>query len=143
MIAVMAVPPGLVPSPLPGPLPAPRGEGDGTLSLLCGARDTKTSGSCMELPLDLGELERLAIAEALRRVQGNRTHAARLLGIGLRTLRNKLRAYREAGVNVEPAEAAAGQLWPSASGATGGIPQPWRGTLRARTSQEKTSEESS
>lgn len=42
------------------------------------------------LPLDLGALERLAIAEALRRVNGNRTHAARLLGIGLRTLRQKL-----------------------------------------------------
>jgi two-component system response regulator FlrC len=94
-----------------------------------------------ELPLDLGELERLAIAEALRRVRGNRTHAARLLGIGLRTLRNKLRTYREAGVNVEAAEAAAGQLWPSASGAADEIRQPWRGALRARTSQEETSEE--
>jgi DNA-binding NtrC family response regulator len=95
-----------------------------------------------DLPLDLGELERLAIAEALRRVRGNRTHAARLLGIGLRTLRNKLRTYREAGVNVEAAEAAAGQLWPSASGAADEIRQPCRGTQRARTSQE-TSEESS
>jgi transcriptional regulator with GAF, ATPase, and Fis domain len=47
------------------------------------------------LPLDLGALERLAIGEALRRVNGNRTHAARLLGIGLRTLRNKLRAWRQ------------------------------------------------
>jgi DNA-binding NtrC family response regulator len=47
------------------------------------------------LPVDLGQLERLAIAEALRRVGGNRTHAARLLGISLRTLRNKLRAQRE------------------------------------------------
>jgi two-component system response regulator FlrC len=43
-----------------------------------------------DLPLDLAELERLAIAEALYRVNGNRTHAARLLGIGLRTLRQKL-----------------------------------------------------
>jgi DNA-binding NtrC family response regulator len=42
------------------------------------------------LPLDLAELERVAIAEALRRVNGNRTHAAKLLGIGLRTLRQKL-----------------------------------------------------
>ncbi|MBE2252090.1 MAG: sigma-54-dependent Fis family transcriptional regulator [Myxococcus sp.] len=42
------------------------------------------------LPLELAELERVAIAEALRRVNGNRTHAARLLGIGLRTLRQKL-----------------------------------------------------
>lgn len=42
------------------------------------------------LPLDLSQLERLAIAEALRRTSGNRTHAARLLNIGLRTLRQKL-----------------------------------------------------
>ena len=43
-----------------------------------------------DLPLSLDALERLAIAEALRRTDGNRTHAAALLGIGLRTLRNKL-----------------------------------------------------
>src|SRR5206468_2222374 len=43
-----------------------------------------------EVPIDLDALERLAIAEALRRVNGNRTHAAKLLGIGLRTLRAKL-----------------------------------------------------
>jgi two-component system response regulator FlrC len=42
------------------------------------------------VPISLPELEKLAIAEALRRTQGNRTHAATLLGIGLRTLRNKL-----------------------------------------------------
>ena len=42
------------------------------------------------LPLDLALLERLAISEALRRTGGNRTHAARLLHIGLRTLRQKL-----------------------------------------------------
>jgi two-component system response regulator FlrC len=56
------------------------------------------------LPLGLADLERLAIAEALRRVSGNRTHAARLLGISLRTLRNKLRLYRD--------EIADGQLLP-------------------------------
>jgi len=53
-----------------------------------------------DLPLDLGRLERLAILEALRRAGGNRTQAARLLHIGLRTLRNKLRAWREAGEEV-------------------------------------------
>jgi DNA-binding NtrC family response regulator len=52
------------------------------------------------LPLDLDRLERLAIQEALRRAGGNRTQAARLLHIGLRTLRNKLRAWREAGEEV-------------------------------------------
>ena len=49
------------------------------------------------LPLALAELERMAIIEALRRMQGNRTHAARLLGISLRTLRNKLKILRHAG----------------------------------------------
>ncbi len=53
-------------------------------------------------PLDLAQLERLAIEEALRRAGGNRTQAARLLHIGLRTLRNKLRAWREAGDEVPP-----------------------------------------
>jgi hypothetical protein len=46
------------------------------------------------VPLDLASLERLAIQEVLRRLNGNRTHAARLLGVSLRTLRNKLREFR-------------------------------------------------
>jgi len=49
------------------------------------------------LPLALAALEQMAIIEALRRVHGNRTHAARLLGISLRTLRNKLRTLRLSG----------------------------------------------
>lgn len=49
-------------------------------------------------PLALAELERMAILEALRRVRGNRTHAARLLGISLRTLRNKLRGLKLSGL---------------------------------------------
>ena len=59
------------------------------------------------LPIDLGQLERLAIQEALRRVDGNRTHAARLLGISLRTLRNKLRAWRQEKerMKLDPADA--------------------------------------
>jgi len=69
------------------------------------------------LPIDLGQLEQLAIVEALRRVNGNRTHAARLLGISLRTLRNKLRAQREAaaeaGGQVLPiAEVDGDETWP-------------------------------
>ncbi len=66
------------------------------------------------LPIDLGALEKLAIEEALRRVHGNRTHAARLLGIGLRTLRNKLKAWREAGLPVPPADPAERPLPPGA-----------------------------
>ncbi|MBI3803001.1 MAG: sigma-54-dependent Fis family transcriptional regulator [Nitrospirae bacterium] len=42
------------------------------------------------------EAERGLILETLERVGGNRTHAARLLGISIRTLRNKLKEYRTA-----------------------------------------------
>jgi DNA-binding NtrC family response regulator len=59
------------------------------------------------VPIDLPSLERLAIQEALRRVNGNRTHAARLLGISLRTLRNKLREYRARAASAD------GQILPS------------------------------
>jgi two-component system response regulator FlrC len=77
------------------------------------------------LPIDLGQLEKLAIEEALRRVRGNRTHAARLLGIGLRTLRNKLRAWREAGLPVPPADPAERPLPPGAPGLDdAGLPLP-------------------
>jgi two-component system response regulator FlrC len=88
------------------------------------------------LPIDLGALERLAIEEALRRVHGNRTHAARLLGIGLRTLRNKLRAWREAGCPVEPAEAAARQDPPGELGLDALSAFPFA-AAQARVSQEE------
>jgi two-component system response regulator FlrC len=70
-----------------------------------------------ELPLDLGQLERLATAEALRRVNGNRTHAARLLGIGLRTLRTKLKLYREEGLALTLDDTADGAGRPHPPGA--------------------------
>lgn len=39
------------------------------------------------------ELERLHLEKTLAQVQGNRTHAAELLGISVRTMRNKIRQY--------------------------------------------------
>jgi DNA-binding NtrC family response regulator len=48
-----------------------------------------------EATLQLRELERQAVYEALRRTQRNQVKAARLLGITDRTLREKLRRYRE------------------------------------------------
>ena len=73
------------------------------------------SGLPSDFPLDLAELERRAITEALRRMNGNRTHAARILGIGLRTLRNKLKLYRENLGAQGPVDFAAGQVEPVAS----------------------------
>jgi DNA-binding NtrC family response regulator len=44
--------------------------------------------------LTMEEIERRAILSALDRTRGNRTQAAEMLGIGLRTLQRKLKEYR-------------------------------------------------
>jgi two-component system response regulator FlrC len=49
------------------------------------------------------EVERDLILETLTHCLGNRTRAAEILGISIRTLRNKLGEYRAAGVAVPPA----------------------------------------
>lgn len=48
--------------------------------------------------MTIDEMEKLMIQNALKRLNGNRTHAAKVLGISLRTLRNKLKLYREQGL---------------------------------------------
>jgi DNA-binding NtrC family response regulator len=48
------------------------------------------------------EVERDLIIETLSHCLGNRTRAAEMLGISIRTLRNKLHEYRAAGVSVPP-----------------------------------------
>jgi DNA-binding NtrC family response regulator len=50
----------------------------------------------------VAEVERDLILETLKHCGGNRTHAANLLGISIRTLRNKLAEYTAAGVSVTP-----------------------------------------
>jgi len=47
--------------------------------------------------LTMEEIERRAILDALEKTGGNRTQAAELLGIGLRTLQRKIKEYRMAG----------------------------------------------
>jgi DNA-binding NtrC family response regulator len=53
------------------------------------------------MPLD--DVEQACILNALRVHKGNRTHAAKSLGIALRTLRNKISAYKERGISVPDA----------------------------------------
>ncbi len=48
------------------------------------------------------EVERDLIIETLGHTLGNRTHAATILGISIRALRNKLRDYAAQGVAVPP-----------------------------------------
>ena len=52
------------------------------------------------------EVERELILRTLSHTLGNRTHAAIILGISIRALRNKLRDYMQAGVPVPPPQTA-------------------------------------
>ena len=71
----------LAPAPLPAHGPAP-------VAALVGRR--------------MEEVERDLILETLSHCLGNRTRAAEMLGISIRTLRNKLHEYRAAGIAVPP-----------------------------------------
>ncbi|MBV9905729.1 MAG: sigma-54-dependent Fis family transcriptional regulator, partial [Alphaproteobacteria bacterium] len=48
----------------------------------------------------VADVERDLILDTLDHCLGNRTHAANILGISIRTLRNKLREYSEAGLAI-------------------------------------------
>lgn len=50
-----------------------------------------------EEPLPLDQIEKQHILSTLETTEGNRTHAAKILGISIRTLRNKLAIYRTDG----------------------------------------------
>lgn len=92
--------------------------------LLTGTRLAPASGASEELPesessrtlLPVGardlvgrtvaDVERDLILDTLEHCLGNRTHAANILGISIRTLRNKLKQYGEQGIPVPmPGEA--------------------------------------
>ena len=68
--------------PLEGPAVAP----DRIVPLLIGAT--------------VGEIERELVLQTLARCDGNRTRAARVLGVSVRTLRNKIRQYSAEGTDV-------------------------------------------
>jgi DNA-binding NtrC family response regulator len=48
----------------------------------------------------VGEVERELVLQTLARCDGNRTRAARVLGLSVRTLRNKIRIYAASGIEV-------------------------------------------
>ncbi|WP_193179921.1 sigma-54 interaction domain-containing protein [Nisaea sediminum] len=78
----------------PEPAPAP-------------AQPSSEAGSVADQGGDLvgrtvADVERQLIIDTLTHCLGNRTHAANILGISIRTLRNKLKAYSEEGVSVPP-----------------------------------------
>jgi DNA-binding NtrC family response regulator len=48
----------------------------------------------------VGEVERALVVQTLASCDGNRTRAARMLGLSVRTLRNKIRLYSAEGIEV-------------------------------------------
>ena len=72
-----------------------RGEAPG------GAARSGEAGAFAGGVIPLHEMERIMIKKGLEQTSGNRTQAAELLGISVRTLRNKLNEYRLAGEDIE------------------------------------------
>ena len=66
------------------------------------AADTQPSGFAGLVGRRMEDVERELILQTLRRTEGNRTHAASMLGISIRALRNKLRDYTREGLAVPP-----------------------------------------
>lgn len=87
------------PAPASATLPALPIGTEGIQESMSSAKVGKVSETTEQreiVPLD--ELERRAILHALQATGGNRTKTAEMLKISIRTLRNKLQEYREAGV---------------------------------------------
>jgi DNA-binding NtrC family response regulator len=55
----------------------------------------------------LRDVERDLVLETLANTRGNRTASARLLGVSVRTLRNKITEYSAGGLEVPPHESRA------------------------------------
>lgn len=73
---------------------------DATAERAVSAAEAAIKGAAMRVGQTVAEVEQDLILSTLDHCLGNRTHAANILGISIRTLRNKLRAYQDAGIEV-------------------------------------------
>ena len=62
-------------------------------------QDEESKTNHPEAGVTIAEMEKQLIYTTLQHTNQNRTHAARLLGISIRTLRNKLNEYKLEGVS--------------------------------------------
>jgi DNA-binding NtrC family response regulator len=94
------------------------------LQLAPAAGSTVEAAASGGIPLGttVWEMERQLIMGTLSGVQNNRTRAAELLGISIRTLRNKLKEYREHAGALAAPKAAKGRGTEIAASAARGLP---------------------
>ncbi len=86
--AIMLSSQGFAPESAAGPVASSTGRATATPASLVGRT--------------VADVERDLIIDTLSHCLGNRTHAANILGISIRTLRNKLKQYSDSGVPVQP-----------------------------------------
>jgi DNA-binding NtrC family response regulator len=80
--------------------PVPVNAMDATAERAVTAAESAIKGAALRIGQTVAEVEQDLILSTLDHCLGNRTHAANILGISIRTLRNKLRAYQDAGVAI-------------------------------------------
>lgn len=105
MMANVAAPALDQPAPAPEPVFVGAGPNDSSIASALAPSPTGASPSSSSeafegdasTPLPLDEIEKQHILSTLESTSGNRTQAAKLLGISIRTLRNKLALYRQDG----------------------------------------------
>ena len=83
-------------SPMPAGAGSPSASAPSAIDLVAGSAVAALVGRSMD------EVERDLILQTLSHTLGNRTHAATILGISIRALRNKLRDYARDGLPVPP-----------------------------------------
>ena len=81
----------------------------GAPSPLVNSDSTSADANTAPVPVELvgktvAEVEKQLIINTLEHCLGNRTHAATILGISIRTLRNKLKAYSDEGLSIPTTE---------------------------------------
>jgi two-component system response regulator FlrC len=80
--------------------PVPVNAMDATAERAVAAAEGAIKGAAVRIGQTVAEVEQELILSTLDHCLGNRTHAANILGISIRTLRNKLRAYHDAGITI-------------------------------------------
>lgn len=89
------------PTTAPTKAPDPAGVSSASTSA---APEIKNEGAVENLVgRTIADVERQMILNTLDHCLGNRTHAANILGISIRTLRNKITQYRDEGINIPEA----------------------------------------